>query len=403
MTESIALGISALVVGLLDGLIGAVLLAWYISLSIPIQVAFPVENIALWLVISFIITLASTLLPSYRSSRKNIVATISGRPMTSSFIERPQPTFFQTTQTAVTSEISTVSNPSISPLREVRIFIKQHTLKMQTVLLLLLAIFTINYILDDTLIIRGLILPYILIEGIGLSPYIFIDEGFIPPFVAINPILFFGGLTAVIPICGYFAGHINARSLLRSAGGSLLWGIFSFILLMISLSVCLIGLGLLFIPINEAITSRGFLIWEFSYLFTTFFLVIYLTLGILIILLFQRMWVFLIIRGTNPQLKLSEQMGITRKNGGKGFGGFLFIVLLYLLLQYPLTFIVGPIPIPEFTGLPMVYPEGLGFVMNPWQFLIHSLYEIGFYLLIIVYQIVQLQKIKLPNTIEASR
>ena len=87
LTESVALGISALFVGLIDGLLGSVLLAEYISNSIPITINFPVMTIATWLFFSFLITILSTIIPSYRSSRKNIVATMSGRPMTKDHVE----------------------------------------------------------------------------------------------------------------------------------------------------------------------------------------------------------------------------------------------------------------------------------------------------------------------------
>ncbi|UCE14140.1 MAG: FtsX-like permease family protein, partial [Candidatus Heimdallarchaeota archaeon] len=87
MAESIALGFSALVVGMINGLLGSILLTWYISLSIPIEIQFPLDQIALWTIFSMFVTLASTIIPSFRSSQKNIIAIISGRPMTKPYVE----------------------------------------------------------------------------------------------------------------------------------------------------------------------------------------------------------------------------------------------------------------------------------------------------------------------------
>jgi ABC-type antimicrobial peptide transport system permease subunit len=71
MSESTALGFTGLIVGLLDGLFGSILLIWYISLSLPIDLYFPPERIVFWIIVSFLITLASTIIPSYRSRKCN--------------------------------------------------------------------------------------------------------------------------------------------------------------------------------------------------------------------------------------------------------------------------------------------------------------------------------------------
>ncbi|MHA2156707.1 MAG: ABC transporter permease [Candidatus Hodarchaeales archaeon] len=81
LAESTTLGICSLIFGLLDGIFGAALLLWYLSDSIPIQLIIPVDQVLLWLAFSFVLTLISTIVPALRSSRNEIAATISARPV----------------------------------------------------------------------------------------------------------------------------------------------------------------------------------------------------------------------------------------------------------------------------------------------------------------------------------
>ncbi|MHA2095083.1 MAG: ABC transporter permease, partial [Candidatus Hodarchaeales archaeon] len=81
LAESFALGFSAIVFGLFDGILGAGLLLWYISFSIPIALNLPLDHIITWLLVSLGFTFVSTFIPAYRSSHKEVIATISARPM----------------------------------------------------------------------------------------------------------------------------------------------------------------------------------------------------------------------------------------------------------------------------------------------------------------------------------
>ncbi len=81
LAESFALGVSAIIFGLFDGILGAGLLLWYISFSIPITLHLPLVNIITWLLVSLGFTFVSTFIPAYRSSHKEVIATISARPM----------------------------------------------------------------------------------------------------------------------------------------------------------------------------------------------------------------------------------------------------------------------------------------------------------------------------------
>lgn len=75
--ESTLLGITGAAIGIFNGIIGGELLAWYISQSIPIETNVSLSLIAFWVIVSFLITVVSTIVPSYRSSTKSITNAIN--------------------------------------------------------------------------------------------------------------------------------------------------------------------------------------------------------------------------------------------------------------------------------------------------------------------------------------
>jgi putative ABC transport system permease protein len=75
--ESTLLGITGVVAGIINGLIGSELLAWYISSSIPIETSISPSLIVFWVTVSLLITIFSTIVPSYRSSRKSVAHSIN--------------------------------------------------------------------------------------------------------------------------------------------------------------------------------------------------------------------------------------------------------------------------------------------------------------------------------------
>ncbi|MHA1444876.1 MAG: ABC transporter permease, partial [Candidatus Hodarchaeales archaeon] len=240
LTESIALGVSALLVGLIDGLLGSVLMAGYISNSIPIEIDFSFLNIILWLMISFAITIFSTILPSYRSSRKNIVATMSGRPMTKDHVDLHPHTLNGISRTLYSPWTS--QSPSIDPITDSRLpftkrvdfisasskadsgerfaksigvisFIRRNALQVQTVFLILMAIITFNYIFDEKIIIQGLIPFDFLLRSFISITLPGVGYGYYGSFVAYNPLLFIIGVAAIIPITNYLIYKENSDSM----------------------------------------------------------------------------------------------------------------------------------------------------------------------------------------------
>jgi putative ABC transport system permease protein len=83
LSEAGTLGFTGVFIGIFNSIVGAELLAWYISQSIRTEAAISgLRDTALfflWIFISLLVTLGSTYIPSKRASQTNIIAAISGR------------------------------------------------------------------------------------------------------------------------------------------------------------------------------------------------------------------------------------------------------------------------------------------------------------------------------------
>ncbi|MFX0211833.1 MAG: ABC transporter permease, partial [Candidatus Hodarchaeota archaeon] len=216
MAESIALAFSALIFGIIDGLLGSILLTWYISLSIPVKIQFPFDRVILWVFISFTITMASTLPPSYRSSQSNLVATISGRPMTRAHVEKSEKPF------NLDRHIQNFFWGSYSVPRSLSFwgFLNHHKKRVQITFLILLAIGTIYYIFDQSVLIRGLVISDYIWRSLFLQLFVKSTEDLIifPPtdlFLYINPLFLFLGLAAIGPIVSFFLNGNLPKNLIR--------------------------------------------------------------------------------------------------------------------------------------------------------------------------------------------
>ena len=77
LAESTMLGILGVILGLINGIVGAELMVWYISQSLPIKTSFSGSMFLFWIMFSLIITVASTIIPSYRSSNKSVIEAIN--------------------------------------------------------------------------------------------------------------------------------------------------------------------------------------------------------------------------------------------------------------------------------------------------------------------------------------
>ena len=119
---------------------------------------------------------------------------------------------------------------------------------------------------------------------------------------------------------------------------------------------------------------------------------------LLFFFLYQRVWSFMIIRGMEPYASFSERIKISRYIGSKGFAGFVFLLLTHILIQILLTSMFSPVP---FEFEPGVGYNGLVLVstaIGPLEFLLFSLYEVGFFLILIIYQINQVKQSEVSQT-----
>ncbi len=80
-TESILLGTTGIIIGIINGIIGAELLAWYINFSIPIQVTFHAQFILLWAFISLLITVTTSEITTRRTMSTIIADALSGESL----------------------------------------------------------------------------------------------------------------------------------------------------------------------------------------------------------------------------------------------------------------------------------------------------------------------------------
>lgn len=80
-TESILIGTTGIIIGVINGLIGAELIAWYINFSIPIQVTFQAEFILIWAFISLLITVTTSEITTRRTMNTIIADALSGESL----------------------------------------------------------------------------------------------------------------------------------------------------------------------------------------------------------------------------------------------------------------------------------------------------------------------------------
>jgi hypothetical protein len=106
-------------------------------------------------------------------------------------------------------------------------------------------------------------------------------------------------------------------------------------------------------------------------------------------------WSFLIIRGARNDLGFSDHFRLLRRINSRGIIGFSVWLLIHFFLQLVLA--ITFIQVPNTLGGLFVPPPGLmtGISLGPIEFLFFAIFEVGFYLFLLIYQLVQLEKSKL--------
>jgi hypothetical protein len=202
-------------------------------------------------------------------------------------------------------------------------------------------------------------------------------------FLYINPLLLFLGLASIGPIVSYIINGTLPRNLRKgffknfiSAGIAGILVCFVLFTIHMVVIIFLLGFTTALIP--------GYIID----LPLQFFILI-IGLGIIIViselLIFQRIWAFLIFQGVNFDLSLIQKLTWTRNNGSKGQMGFLFINSVHILIQ---SFLY----INSQANRELSPDIGLTFPLDPFTFFIFAGFEVCFFLLLIIYQLFQFQK-----------
>lgn len=403
MSESTALGFTGLIVGLLDGLLGSILLIWYISLSLPIDLYFPPERVVFWIIVSFLITIASTIVPSYRSSQKNVIATIYGRPMKKEYIEKPQKPFFLDKKAYFIDLFSIEKIPqkdehervitrTTAPINSFQIgcqFLKNNKVKIWKIYLVLILIAALNYILDQHLPIRGLIFTDLLFFSQEV-PFIFVEYHYYDVSILLNPLLFLVGLAAISSTSYYFSYNGHGKNLIKKAFESVILGFISIIvlfLIMICFSI------IVYLPIfGLAALFLGQHYYYYDLLENLSYISLFFSFGIEL-LFFQRIWVFLTYRGLKQNTSLKRQISWTRKEASRGQLGFITLLFIHEFVRVILNIIFRSPIILLVEQYGYQYAEGMLFPpLNPVSFVVLISFEIGFFILLIIYQFVQFYK-----------
>ena len=406
MAESIIIGVTVLGLGVLNGLLCSILLSWYIGLSIPIEIHFPLEQIMAWALFSFLITLGSTFLPSYRSSSKNINDTISGRSTGRSSRENPlYPQVFYLFWLNRTSkefrsnfdihensskaheEIRKTVPSSSVPLWQ---FIKDHSIQFRVTFVIIMSIITLNYILDGFMIPQGLI-PFDWLSRIYLSilpDKVIFEDYFISLYYFINPSLFIVGLAVTGPIAHYFVHKTIPTHLTSLCLRGIIWGFIGCILCLIIPFLLLAGFIVLLAPFP-------LLLITISYENSLFNLQIILSLlffGIELYL-FQRLWVFLVFEGISSGIPIDQKLSWMTRVSAQGRFKFIGLLVLHSMIQVILTLLFKPFlePLKNETHIPFLSPFSQ-LPINPIIFLILASFEVIFFLILILYEVLQLQQ-----------
>ncbi|MHA1213979.1 MAG: ABC transporter permease [Candidatus Hodarchaeales archaeon] len=404
MCESTALGLSALLIGSIDGLIGSILLSWYISLSIPVSLNFftYIERVIFWVLISFVITLGSTIIPSWRSSTKNVVDTISGRPRSKKFDDIPigdsgMVDFPFWDSSAVSFDVKKsreselkqkyTTDSSYFGTDSFFSFVRKNRTKIQITFLVLLAITVLNYIFDPKIIVRGLN-P---LDIYWRMPFKFLSTIFyVNPmdyFLNINPFLFIVVLSMLGSVAYYlYHGHVPNRLIINLIK-NLFYGLsglfFMVFIFLIDFFVFLILPGVLVQELKMYYSPPALLLFSL-----TVFLIF---IGVYFYFL-QYTWVFLIYRGIYPSTSLKKQLLLTKQITSTGRFGFYALLLTHMSLQTILTFLLVKFESSEFIEFEGLLTNYSTLGLDPVAFVILSCFEVFFLLLLIIYQIRQIQK-----------
>jgi hypothetical protein len=266
-------------------------------------------------------------------------------------------------------------------------YLKSNRVKIQKIFLVVILIMVFNYIFDSHLIIKGLI-PSDFIIPVLSAPPIYIEVGFNETSFLINPILFIVGLASISPISCYLSSNAQIKNLIGKSGSSLILGLILLIILILSWVLIYIVIYLFIFLLMTNLNSESYPYYDpIGFWMSSLMLLIF---GIEM-LFFQRIWALLVYRGLNPDDSLRHQISLIRKKASRGQFGFIALLFIHEIFQGILNMIFRP---------PVLFlNEEYGFIerilfppLHPISFLVLISFEIGFFILLIIYQFVQFSK-----------
>ena len=256
-----------------------------------------------------------------------------------------------------------------------------------------MAAITLNYIFDDKLIMQGLIPFDVFIRLFFPFTNPYIEDNYYNRFLTFNPFLIIVGLAAIIPISHYLNNQEFSISSLRKPIQSLFWGITGSIILFLTILPFMTIFIQSFISLLMAASNNPEVFYS-SYTFTFFTTLYSIFVYFVSLYLYSMFWSFLIIRGARDDLGFSDQFRLLRRMSSRGIIGFSVWLLIHFFLQ--LILYITFISVPSSFERMFVPPPDLlaGISLGPIEFLVLAIFEVGFFLFLIIYQLVQLEKCK---------
>jgi hypothetical protein len=273
---------------------------------------------------------------------------------------------------------------SMNTFRLIGTLIRSENSKIRIIFLVIMSIAVLNYIIDVDMLTSGLVLSDLVIPTLMEFPY----YSYYFEVTFLNPLLLLVGFVMIIPISSYLSYRNSTEITVSRILTGFLIGVISIVILYVSWFL-LIVIFIFGISVLMEVLIGGEYYWFGDAPFAlSGFLFLVFGFGMF---LFQRIWVLLVYRGFKPHKSLRKQLSWIRKKGSYGQLGFIGLVMghqmikgiLYLIVRTPVGFIADP----YYSGVDYFPP------LHPVSFIIIMSYEIGFFLMLIIYQLVQFHKV----------
>ncbi|MFX0086338.1 MAG: hypothetical protein ACFFAU_11700, partial [Candidatus Hodarchaeota archaeon] len=204
-----------------------------------------------------------------------------------------------------------------------------------------------------------------------------------------NPLLFLVGLGGISPLVYFLIVGFRSESTVKDIVSGIITGIIALIICLLFLFIQIVCIGIFFILINPLQDAY----WSFYALniLSLFLFFIFMSCGLLF---YQRVWYYLVLQGLKIDLSFRERLSLTNNYASESQLRFIGLIILHVIIQILLTIWTNPSVEPEAFRTSSYYSPL--YDVNPLTFLILTIFEVGFYMVFILYPIVQLANYKQP-------